>query len=1081
MFISLHSYPLIAQFYNGSQLTFGKNRVQYNDFLWTYYQFENIDTYFYLNGNELAIYAAKYAQAHLEAIKSQLDTDLEDKIQFIIYNSLPDLKQSNIGLLGEQHYNTGGITHIIGHKVFLYFDGDLTHFQNQIRAGIVKVLIDQTLYGGSVGTQIKNTTLMALPTWYVDGLVSFISEEWNSEIDNYVKDGILSGRYKKFNQLTGIDALYAGHAIWNYIAEKYGKNVVSNVVYMAKISRNVENGFLYVLGISFKNLMKECYEYYLKKYSEANSGMTEPGGMKIIRRPKNDVVYGALKLSPDGRYAAYTRNDYGKCKVYVYELSSRKKDKILRTGFRLDEKTDYTYPILTWHPSGKLLAIITEFKGHIILYYYNIDTGKKIRQTLFNFEKIVDFSYSPDGKSFLFSAVQKGQSDLFIYDIASNTYEEITKDIFNDLNPCFINNGSQILFSSNRTSDTLRYTSDINIDASQETNDLFLYDLTSRSNVLRRIALTPTANEIQPEELGKGQFTYLSDYNGVYNRYIARFDSSITFIDTTTHYRYFTESFPVTNYSRNILIHSVQPSANLYGEVVYKDKKFTMYIDSLSATEALIPVELMSTPYAEKMRQQFDQEQQTLKEENKKTQQPDRKRFSNVHTLDQVDEKAKIDIHNYLFDKQSFIKVSGKDTLDVVVPLPSVSEKTSAGFIIPKKRNYDVEFSINELISQIDFTYLNYSYQAFSGGGEPIFQTPGFNAFFNVGVTDLLEDYRISGGVRLSVDLSNNEYLLSFANLRKRLDKEIIFHRKAFEEVGTYSLIKHYSHELYYVLKYPFSPVMSIRGTLTLRNDRAVYLSTDQINLKEPDQSMNWAVLKGEFIYDDTRELGLNLYHGTRFKIFGEYYNQIAEKSSNLIIVGLDIRNYIKIHRTLIWANRFAASTSLGTNKLIYYLGGVDNWISPSFNRETPIDYDQNYIYQTLATNMRGFTQNIRNGNSFALINSELRFPVIRYFANRPLKSDFLNNLQIVGFGDIGTAWTGLNPYSKENSLFTRVIEQPPMLITVEVQKDPIVEGFGFGLRSRVFGYFLRADLSWGVEDGIILPSQFYFSLSLDF
>ena len=55
------------------------------------------------------------------------------------------------------------------------------------------------------------------------------------------------------------------------------------------------------------------------------------------------------------------------------------------------------------------------------------------------------------------------------------------------------------------------------------------------------------------------------------------------------------------------------------------------------------------------------------------------------------------------------------------------------------------------------------------------------------------------------------------------------------------------------------------------------------------------------------------------------------------------------------------------------------------------------------------------------------------------------------------------------------------MFIKVESVKDPLVEGFGFGLRSRLLGYFLRGDLAWGVEDGRILAPVFYFSLSLDF
>jgi hypothetical protein len=130
---------------------------------------------------------------------------------------------------------------------------------------------------------------------------------------------------------------------------------------------------------------------------------------------------------------------------------------------------------------------------------------------------------------------------------------------------------------------------------------------------------------------------------------------------------------------------------------------------------------------------------------------------------------------------------------------------------------------------------------------------------------------------------------------------------------------------------------------------------------------------------------------------------------------------------------------------------------------------------------MRGFSQNIRNGNSFFVINTEIRLPVFRYFFNHPVRSDFLNNFQVVAFGDVGTAWTGPTPYSKENELFTTYIQKAPLFVKVELLKEPIVEGFGFGLRTRIFGYFLRGDVAWGVEDGHVRKAIFYVSLSLDF
>jgi len=133
-----------------------------------------------------------------------------------------------------------------------------------------------------------------------------------------------------------------------------------------------------------------------------------------------------------------------------------------------------------------------------------------------------------------------------------------------------------------------------------------------------------------------------------------------------------------------------------------------------------------------------------------------------------------------------------------------------------------------------------------------------------------------------------------------------------------------------------------------------------------------------------------------------------------------------------------------------------------------------------MAVPMRGFLFNARNGTSFGLVNTELRVPIVRYLVNRPIRSDFFNNLQVVGFSDAGTAWTGSDPYSPENSFNTRTIIRNPLTIRIDSQREPIMVGYGFGLRTRLLGYFVRADWAWGIDDGQRQPSVFYFSLSLD-
>ena len=1088
--------PVIAfpQFYNGSNMTFGKNRVQYQEFLWTFYKFDDFDTYFYRNGKELAQYTAQYAQKQIPLLENKIESGLDKRLQFVIFNTLSDLKQSNIGLVSDQDYNTGGVTHIIGSKVMLYFDGNHINLQKQIRAGIAEVLFNQMMFGGTMGKQVKTSTFFSMPDWYKIGLVSYLSDDWSVEFDNHVRDGVLSGRYKKVNNLNGNDAVYAGHSLWRFIALRYGKSSVSNIIHMTSASNSIEKGFMYVIGLPFKTLVKEWQAYYLKEYQQFAGNELLPESLLPIKYKEHRII-GKPTLSPFGKHIAYTSNEMGKFKVWLYNLETGKKKKIMKEGVMIDTKTDYSYPLLSWHPTGKHLAIVIEEKGLPRLYLYDIEEKKFAKQNFYEVQKITDFAYSDDGRFMVMSAVQKGQSDLFVFNIAASSFEKITNDIASDLNPRFINNSTQIVFSSNRINDTIEWKKN-EFNGFSTNFDLFVYDYKTHNPVLKRITQTPIANEFQAESFGYNQITYLSDENGVVNNYLAIIDSTVSSVDTTVHYRYFVNTKAITNLSRNIISKNTAPKSNKDAFLVFHDNLWKIYLNSTSAYQQMEEPLLGTTFFmaSEKKKYQASKPKPRIKP----------KEISDTTELkdkEPVLEKPKLKRFYMVYadkdGKEVLGRISGRGTIKTPTGKGGVSGLLTLGatgsdvFKIPKRRNYYVSYFISELTSQVDFNYINYSYQPFTGGRSPIYLNPGFNIFLKVGLTDLMEDHRLIGGVRFNFDFMNNEYIASYANLKKRLDKEIVFHRNTLESFNGFSLLRIHTHEIFYMLKWPFNEALSLRGTAQYRNDMYVNMAIDQVNLEIPNTYANWGGLKGELIFDNTRSLGMNLLVGTRYKLFAEYnimFGALSDKSFvkldrqyNLFVLGFDFRHYLRIHRSFIWANRIAASTSFGASPLIYYMGGVDNWPFAKFGIDTPIDYEQNYAYQTLATNMRGFYQNVRNGNNFVVINSELRFPIFQYLSTTPLSSSFLRNFQLITFGDIGTAWTGPNPYSEENALFTKYITSGSFNISVIRQKEPIVGGFGFGARIHLLGYFVRGDVSWGVEDYQINDPVFYLSLSLDF
>lgn len=418
------------------------------------------------------------------------------------------------------------------------------------------------------------------------------------------------------------------------------------------------------------------------------------------------------------------------------------------------------------------------------------------------------------------------------------------------------------------------------------------------------------------------------------------------------------------------------------------------------------------------------------------------------------------------------------------------------GLVIQKPRVYFLSFFTDESITQLNSNFVNGQYQIFNGGP---FIAPGLGAVMKMGISDIFEDYKVYGGVRFGG--ASMEYFMGYQNLKYRADKEWLFTRRTNRNGNEFSTYQFITDELNYSWRYPFSAVASIRTTIKLRHDQIVTKANESFSLQVPDFHDYWGVLRMAYVFDNTKFVMLNILNGTRFKIWGEYYQQIQKNDDkfyylfsnvpafdkqryNVFVAGLDFRHYQKIHREITFVTRLAGGTSFGKQKLIYYLGSVDDWIifgkTPRFNYDQAIDYTQNYRFQTLASPMRGFNQNIRNGNSFAVINTELRWPVFKYFIRRPIKSSFISNFQIVGFGDLGTAWNGLDPFSSENSINRKIIQDGPLTIVLYDSSYPIVGGYGFGLRSRILGYFVRTDWAWGVVDGKVQKPIFYLSLCLD-
>jgi len=1065
-----------AQFYQGSFQEFGKNRVQYKDFLWQQYRFKEFDTYFYEGGQQLAEFTTRVASKNIHSLEEVFDYPVRDKIQFIVYNSHSDFKQSNIGINGEEEGNIGGTTQIVGSKVFVYFEGDYVKFEQNLRKGIARVLINNRLYGGNWRDVIKSSTLLNLPDWYIEGLILYASQAIDDDAENIIRNDVMSGAYEKLNRLEGRNAAFAGYALWSYVADIYGENIIPNILYMSGVSRNVESGFLFVLGKSLDTITKEFIAYHRGEYGSMSMEKTPISLSELEIKTKKDRVYTSFKVSPDGRHAIYVSNILGQYRLYLYDTVTGKRKKLLKAEHKLLRIPDYSFPVLAWHPSSGAFSYAKEWRGKLMLCTYNIDDRKTTEREIFILDEILSMEYSPDGQKLIMSGVDQGQTDLYLYYTIGNRQERLTNDIYGDFDPSFSKDGNRIIFTSNRTDDTLR-TKPEPLRLSRN-RDVFAFDLKSRSPYLERITDTPDLIEKDPYQYEGRKYTFLADYKGTANRYVAVYDSAVSRIDTTIHYRFFTVAEPLSNYGSDLLDYTVHPNTGEFSVFTYTDDDYRFYQGNISADRGLAGMggtnQSSDSGESGGVSDRFERDEKLEVAE-----------LSFI--LEKEEEKEpEIDIDNYRFEGEPDYTYE-RETI-TLTEVPSEKEEyrpSQQGYTVldtmdlPGARNYNLNFTTDKVLAQLDNTFMAEFYQPLSGADA---LNPGLSGLIQMGVSDLFEDYKIVGGFRLAGNFDNNTFMISGEDLTRRTDRRIqLFRQQARFSPDGFSLAENITYQAAYRLSYPLNEVFSIRGSGMYRYDERIFLATDQFNAPAPNETSNYAGIKGELVFDSTLPMGLNLRRGMRWKVWGEYYMDPTNTDRTFMTIGLDWRNYLKIHRNLILANRVGWSTSLGAERLAFFLGSVDNVLNPREDNSLPLDPEQNYQFQTRGAPMRGFFANARNGNSFAVINNELRWPVFSYFFQKPLKSDFLENFQVLGFFDVGSAWTGPTPYSEENSFNSTVIQSGNVTIEIENNRDPVVYGYGFGLRSKLLGYFIRADWAWGVDDGITLDRVFYISLAMDF
>lgn len=1062
---------------------YGQNRVQYRDFDWRYFDTKHFKIYHYdAAGRQLARYVAEQVENDMTIIEKKMDMQFPRKFNIILYNNYDEYLQTNIGRKNESQLKDvpAGTVELVGDKLVVYYTGVHSDLRRQTREGMGRVIMERMLFGENMRDMLKNSLFLSLPKWIVLGFTSYMVDGWDTK-SNSEWHNMLDARPKSdFYSLAEKNPELTGKAFWKYIHDHYGETTMKSLLYNMQLKSNLNQGIKMTLNMKMKKAFDSTLHYFKDVYAADEANFEQPDEKNVtvfVDMPKDNTIINNFRVAPKGRDMAYVAWKNGEYKVYMQNTQSTQSKYPILEGGRLDfsAKPDPNYPQLAWSNNGYKLAILYKKGTETKLRIYNSIKAKVENYTIRanRFDRVLGMTFNEDDDKLVFSAVKKSQTDLYEFTIRGSKMVNITNDPWDDLQPCFVSGGSRrgIIFVSNRPKPNINVPVEVNQLPAGPMNVFFYNTRTKRKELLQMTHVT-SGTISQPIQYGSDNYAFLYDEKGVQNQYVVAMMRDAHNHDSAY-------AVPVTNYSRNVISHQYNAASKQAIDVVQVGSKYMITLRPLQIPGVNVEAKTLRT---------------TQLLETEKT------------AGASGDAAGKAGMQGNVF--QSEFNDNDAATINPATIQSegdsSMADMADSTFIKLKAQQYKLSFKPDFLSIKLDNSILFNKYQAIDQSNHGKYESPSLAGLITASLNDLMENHRLTGGFRLPINFSGMTYFLQYENFKKRIDWGILYLRTEnfYKETvynpnpDTAALPKFKPNEqlarttinlLQGTASYPFDRLSSLRFTLGLRSDKLLYKAQDSASLSyEPAHKLqNWMSSRLEFVFDNAQKPAINIYNGFRYKFFAEFLMKLNDGGGSFYNFGTDFRYYQKIYKNWIWAIRLAGATSVGKQKILYQLGGVDNWIDAKYSSYVPIRQNDKYAFQTLATNMRGYEYNARNGNSYAVINMELRLPIFSTLIKRPIQSGLIKNLQLVGFTDIGSAWQGLFPNADalQNNIKLpdplNSAPNPPVTLTIVDQTGGLCMGYGGGLRTMLFGYFGRVDAAWNIE-GRTKPI-IYCSIGVDF
>ncbi len=1049
---------------------FGKNKVQYLDFSWYTITSPHFKIHSHQGQHTLTDIAPFWIEHAFRSLQTRFQYTPKERIPLIVYGTTNLFTQTNIitELLPEE---VGGFTEIFKNRIAIPFNGSYKDFRHVLHHELVHGFVFSMLTEQFGSNMLVGN--LQIPLWFNEGMAEFLSSGWDTEADMFMIDRALNSTIPLPGPELDILAYKGGQSFLHFLASSRGDTLFGRFLTEFKASKRVDNSIQKVYRKSLEDIGKEWILELKRLYWPEIGCRIDPSSnaSAITRHTETRDFYNLRpRISPDGKKIAFFSDRHDYTRILITDIKGKVLHQISQNGYGGYFESFHPFRSgMCWSPKGERLAFVTADGGSDEIRIVDIRRKRLVRRIRTHLNVINAPDWSRDGSVLVFSSVDSGKSDLYLYHLSTGQLERLTNSVEFESDPRFSPDGKHVVFS---IEDTCGNPAPAGSAWGPAPSDLALLELSTGK--IRRLHATPWSEKqpcFSPDGL---RLLFVSDRNGIDNIYCAPLDS-------------LSSAWPVTNYTGGCSNPDwSSPSDRLVFSLFNKQGWDIWLLSDLSRRilpDTLIPTRwvasfngpssvffLKSKITPDSADSSFSRSDSGPTYHGPKTDSPSSGDIASP-TPDTISAAGTALEHDTVVSAESRgEKPVVDDSTSGEPSSPDSALKTEAGMAgtdssgtrrsggssgkdkipLSPPRPYRLSFSPDMVSVGLGIS------NVYSPAGQVL-----------VGLSDLLGDHRIT----FAGDIQGNfkDYLhgyLSYSYLKHRMDVGAgTFYSK------DYTFASVFGDKLYHdtryggfgSVQYPFS--MFSRLEL---NFLGLHIEQKPLTFSGPTLTSNMLVSSLSYVFDNILWGITGPLHGLRAAGTFQLSPPFDFITEPYLSLEADVRHYLHLFKRFVWANRIfvGGSYPLSGHRSArrYLLGGNDQWLIFQVDID---EYEKNVpyaFYSDFITPFRGWNYVAFSGTRVAVLNSEFRFPFIREISlvwPLPVQIRYINGAV---FTDIGNAWEKGEKFGK-----------------LPLPKD-IYGGFGFGMRANLGFMIVRFDRGWPTDwtSWIGAPIN-YFSFGAEF